>query len=65
MSDYTPYVNLAIQEAPAVIAAFKSLFGSKNPGVPGPTSEEVIAAFNAAFASSLAKDEQWLSAHPE
>jgi hypothetical protein len=65
MADYTPYVNLAIQEVPAVIEAFKSLFGNKNPGVPGPTSEEVIAAFNAAFTSSLAKDDQWLAVHPE
>jgi hypothetical protein len=58
-------VNLAIQEAPAVIGALKSLFGKSNPGAPEPTSEEVIAAFNSAFASSVAKDEAYLAIHPE
>jgi hypothetical protein len=58
-------IQLAIQETPAVIAGIKSLFARDNPNEPQPTNEEVIAAFNAAFASSLAKDENWLALHPE
>ncbi len=59
-----PLVQLAIEETPALIQSIKDLFVVKNPTLPPPTSEEVIAAFNAAFASSLAKDEAWQAAHP-
>ncbi len=55
---------LAIQETPALIARIKEVFGKQNPGVPPPTDAEVIAAYEAAFASSLAKDDAWLKAHP-
>ncbi len=58
-------VNFAIQEAPTVIEAFKSAFIKANPDQPVPTSEEVIASYQAAFESSIAKDERWLAAHPE
>jgi len=58
-------IALAIQETPALIAALKSAFVSANPGAPEPTSDEVIAAYEAAFVSSIAKDERWLAAHPE
>lgn len=57
-------ITLAIQETPQLIEGLKSLFHRKNPTEPVPTSEEVIDAFNSAFASSLAKDEAWLAAHP-
>jgi len=55
---------LAIQETPALIAAFRKLFVKANPTLPAPTDEEVIAAFHSAFLSSLAKDAAWLAAHP-
>lgn len=58
-------IALAIQETPALIEGFKKLFAQHNPAAPEPTSEEVIAAYQSAFASSLAKDEVWLAAHPE
>lgn len=58
-------VSLAIQEAPAAISAIKALFSKQNPSEPPPTDEQVIAAYKAAFESSLAKDEAWLAAHPE
>ncbi len=56
-------INLAIQETPALIEAFKAAFIKANPGAPVPTSEEVIASYQAAFESSLAKDELWLRIH--
>lgn len=58
-------VNLAIAQLPGVVSALKTAFGKRNEGAPEPTSEEVIAAFQDACTSSLAKDEAWLAAHPE
>lgn len=57
-------LTLAIQEAPAIIAGLRALFHQAHPDAPEPTEAEVIAAFNAAFISSLAKDDLWLAAHP-
>lgn len=58
-------ITLAIQQAPAIIAGLQALFRQSNPpGTPEPTEAEVMAAFNAAFISSLARDEQWLRNHP-
>ena len=58
-------INLAIQEAPAIIEAFRRLFVRRATNAPTPTDAEVIAAFNQAFLSSLLKDQLWLAAHPE
>ena len=57
-------VLVAIQEGPAIIAALKSAFSKAHPDVPAPTSEEVVAAYEALFTSDLATDDAWLSAHP-
>lgn len=56
-------ITLAIQEAPAVIAALRSLFQKANPNAPLLTDAEVIAAYQVAFTSSLAKDDTWLATH--
>ena len=56
---------IAIQNLPAIIDALKGMFLRANPGAPLPTDEEVIAAYQEALASSLAKDANWLAAHPE
>lgn len=57
-------LKIAIDEGPAVIGLLKLAFGRAHPGQPEPTSEEVIAAYESAFASSIARDEAWLAAHP-
>jgi hypothetical protein len=58
-------VAIAIQNLPAIIDSLKGFFHQANPGAPLPTDEEVIAAYQQALASSLAKDAAWLAAHPE
>lgn len=58
-------VTLAIQETPAIIDGLKALFAKQQPDAPVPTDAEIIAAYQSAFVSSLAKDEAWLAAHPE
>lgn len=58
-------VAIAIQNLPAIIDSLKGWFSQANPGAPLPTDEEVIAAYQEALASSLAKDAAWLAAHPE
>jgi hypothetical protein len=57
-------IDLAIQEAPNLINFLTGLYTSKHPDAPAPSSDDVIAAYNEAFASSLAKDARWLAAHP-
>lgn len=59
-----PLVTLAIEETPMIIAYLQTLFTIKNPGVPPPTSDQLVAAYLQAFGSSMAKDEAWLAAHP-
>lgn len=58
-------VGLAISELPVIIGGIMALFAKNNPDAPPPTNEEVIAAFQSAVESSLARDAAWLSAHPE
>ena len=57
-------ITLAIQELPAVISLFQSLFAKQNPTSAVPTSAEVIAAYQSAYLSSVAKDDLWLAQHP-
>lgn len=58
-------IAVAIAEVPAMINYFRRVFLKHNPDAPEPTDAEVLAAFESAFASSVARDEQWLAAHPE
>lgn len=57
-------IGLAIQEAPALIERLKELFRKASPDAPEPSNEEVIAAYEGAFQSSLAKDDRWNATHP-
>lgn len=60
-----PLVLLAIQQAPWIINRLREAFAVTNPNDPPPTDAEVIAAYEAAFKSSLAKDDVWLALHPK
>lgn len=59
-----PLIQLAIAQLPSIIAAIKDRFRKQDPTAPVPTDAEVMAAFESAYQSSLAKDEAWLAAHP-
>lgn len=59
----TPIEQLVISEAPAIIAFAQGLFKARNPTLPLPTSDEVIAAYESGFLSSVAKDEAIKAAH--
>lgn len=58
-------IALAIKEAPAAIELIRQAFITANPGVPPPTSEEIIAAYQVALDSTLAKDDAYLAIHPD
>lgn len=58
-------IALAIQQVPAILDFLKTVHQEQNPGAPVPSDEDVIAAYQAALASSLAKDAAWLAQHPE
>jgi hypothetical protein len=60
-----PLLQLAIQETPAIIALLRDALKKQDPSAPAPSDAEVIAAYESAFQSSRAKDELWLSQHPE
>lgn len=56
-------VSLAIAELPTILAIFRELLKKRDPDAPDPTDAEVFAAFERAFQSSKARDEEWLAAH--
>lgn len=58
-------LNVIIQNLPAGIALFQTLFHKAHPDELVPTDAEVVAAFDAAYQSSVAKDDRWLAAHGE
>ena len=61
----SPLAQLLITEAPSIIAFTKELFARKNPDLPVPTSEDVIAAYEAGYLASVAKDDAIVAANPE
>ena len=50
-------IQLAIQEAPAIIAYLRSVFAADNPDSPVPGDKEIFLALEAAFADSNTRDE--------
>jgi hypothetical protein len=61
--DPTSIVNTAINNLPGIIALIRGNHRPA-PGAPPLTDEEVTKALLLACDSSLAKDENWLAAHP-
>lgn len=57
--------NIAIAELPALISYLRVLFTKRHPEDPVPTEAEILAAYQTALTSSLAKDDQWLAVHPK
>lgn len=51
-----PIVQLIITEAPAIIALIRDRHKATDPNAPVLTNEQVLAAFEEAFGSSLTKD---------
>lgn len=60
-------INLVIQDFPVVIQFFQDAYRKINPEAPVPTSEDVLAAFDTQFGTSLATDQsilEWLATYP-
>lgn len=57
-------IEIAIAQAPSIVAGLKELFARDNPDAPIPTDQEVLDAATDAFVKSLAVDDAWLAAHP-
>ncbi len=55
---------LAMKELPGVVDLIKARHAEANPALPPLTDAEVIAALRSAIDSSEAKDDLWLSVHP-
>ena len=51
-----PLVQLLIGAMPDIIEEIRRRHAAANPAAPQPTAEEIIAAFEEAFTSSIAKD---------
>lgn len=56
---------VVLQELPTAVALVRAVFAKTNPDVPVPTSEEVLAAYHTAVATTLATDAAILAAHPD
>lgn len=53
----SPLVQFILQEAPKVIGLIQERYAANNPTLPPLTAEQVVAAFEEAFTSTIAKDE--------
>lgn len=53
----SPIVQLILTEAPGIISLIQQRHAAANPDAPPLTAEQVIAGFEEAFTSTIAKDE--------
>jgi len=58
-------ITTIIQQLPSIFDFIRQEHAQQHPGEPPLTDDDVKAALAAAVASSIAKDDQWLAAHPE
>jgi hypothetical protein len=58
-------LNLIIGQIPGIIAMIKTNHAASDPNAPPVTDADVLAALQQAVASSIARDDQWLQAHPQ
>jgi len=61
----TNITGAIVMVLPSVVSLVQAIFVKQYPGDPVPTSAEVLAAFGSACASSIARDDAWLAAHPK
>jgi hypothetical protein len=59
----SPILELVIEEVPTLINFLKARYATTHPGEPPLTSEQVMAAFEDAFTSTIHKDEMIRAAH--
>lgn len=64
MADPIALVNTITSVLPGIVALIRATHVAQNPGVPQPTSEDIVSAFETAVAASLARGELWLAGHP-
>lgn len=57
-------IQLAIEEAPAMLSLLKTSFHRAHPNAPEPTSEQIVSAYKQALQASLDTDKAWLAEHP-
>lgn len=50
-------IQLIISQIPSIVGAVRDAHAASNPSAPALTSEEIIAAMEEAFSSSLTRDE--------
>lgn len=52
-----PIVQLIIQTMPGIISIIQAHYAAANPDAPQPTAEQIVAAFEEAFTSTVLKDQ--------
>lgn len=57
-------ISIAIGQLPAILQMIRDARKQQDPNAPEMTDEQALAGLLAAVASSVAKDETWLSQHP-
>lgn len=55
---------LIVQALPEIVSAIKGIVSAKQPDAPSASDAAILAALHQAVAADVAKDSQWLAAHP-
>lgn len=56
--------NVAVTVLPEILALVRSRHAAADPGAPTPTDADVLRGLETAVKDSIAKDDEWLAAHP-